>query len=70
MTFVRINNLIFNPDRIVYVWQDPKDINKISMVFDTGQTQKFEGAEAADIWRFFDEKSGWKEGDPLGRASD
>lgn len=61
MTFVRINNLIFDPAHVAWVCQDEKDINKVTIHFIDGSEQFAVGSDASDVWAFFDDKRGWKD---------
>lgn len=60
MKFLAVNNVLFDPAKVVYLMQDEKDVNKVTILFDNGERLECKGAEAAQMWKHFDE-GGWRE---------
>lgn len=58
--FLRINNILIDPGKVIYLQQDEKDPNVVVMMFDNGKSVDFIGAEAAEVWRHFDDDRGWR----------
>lgn len=51
---LRVNNVILNIDKIIYVIQDRGDVNKVRVIFDGDLKLDFVGAEAAELWKELD----------------
>lgn len=60
MSFVRINNSIIDTAKVSAIWQDERDVSKVTVLFDNGKELVFVGQEAMDIWRELDTDKGWK----------
>lgn len=61
MTFIRINNIIINSERVLYLLQEQGNINRVTLMFDTGVKFDFLGSEAAELWRHFDSEKTWQD---------
>lgn len=57
---INIGNVLFDPEKVAYVCENPDKQGEIIVAFDGGAKLIFEGDEAREVWKFFDDK-GWKE---------
>lgn len=60
MTFITVNNVILDKEKVVCIIQDDKGAHRVTVWFNDGRELTFEGSEAAELWRHFDD-GGWKE---------
>lgn len=54
-TFVTVNNVVIDKTKVSCLIQDPQGEHKVTVYFDNGQEVAFVGAEAAEVWKAFDE---------------
>ena len=57
MIFIRINNIILDPEKILWVQCDQKKSFKVLVRFTDGHDVHFTGKEAIDVWEIFDKKA-------------
>lgn len=60
MKFVRVNNLLFDAEKVTYLVQENDDVNTVRIVFDNTCELLAKGAEAAEVWRLFDVDGDWR----------
>jgi len=59
VNFIKINNIVFDKDRVLWVTHD--GIKKVTVRFEDGENMEFVGDEAVECWRIFDTESDWRE---------
>lgn len=56
----KINNVLFDPARVTWMHYD-SDKLKVRVHFEDGSDLYFDGSEATEVWREFDDEPGWRE---------
>lgn len=60
---IRVNNILFDPKRVIYIKQENSDVNHVTLVFEFGEKLEFKGSEAAELWKLFDGEKDWRDND-------
>ena len=61
MNFIKVNNIIFDRDRVVWLQYDPEDNRRVIVRFIDGQDVIFQGDEAIEVWKVFDNERSYQD---------
>jgi hypothetical protein len=56
----RVNNVLLDPAKVCHVRHDEKDSRIVYVNFDSGDTLKFVGDEAVEVWKLFAKDPDWR----------
>ena len=58
---IRINNIVLDKSRVLWLQYDPADNRRVIVRFIDGENVIFEGDEAVEIWKVFDDDKDYKD---------
>jgi hypothetical protein len=58
---VKVSNIILDKSRVLWLQYDPADNRRVIVRFIDGENVIFEGDEAVEIWKVFDDDKDYKD---------
>ena len=58
---IRINNIILDKSRVLWLQYDPEDNRRVIVRFIDGENVIFQGDEAIEVWKVFDTERSYQD---------